>query len=112
MEPTGPKPIDRDYKRTMLIKIKHRAKRCGIKFDLTPEDIHIPNYCPILGIPILAGRYGGAMSSPSIDRLDPSKGYTKGNVIVVSNQANTMRSCGTPEQCRDVAKFYGREAPE
>ncbi len=41
-----------------------------------------------------------------MDRLDPAKGYVAGNVIVVSNKANTIRSNATIDELRAVLKFY------
>ena len=41
-----------------------------------------------------------------MDRLDPAKGYTQGNVLVVSHLANTIKSNATPAQLMQVALFY------
>ena len=46
--------------------------------------------CPVFGINIEFG--GDQDSSPSLDRLDPTKGYTKDNTIWISYLANRMKS--------------------
>ena len=45
-------------------------------------------------------------TSPSIDRIDNSKGYTKDNIIVVSQLANAIKNQATPNQIQKVATFY------
>ena len=43
-------------------------------------------------------------NSPSIDRIDPSKGYTKDNVWVISRRANTIKSNATVDEVEKVAQ--------
>jgi hypothetical protein len=74
---------------------KHRAKKKGIPFDLLPEDIKIPNRCPLLGIKLVAHRDRVQFDSPSLDRLVPRLGYVRGNVLVISNRANVLKNDGT-----------------
>lgn len=54
----------------------------------------------------LKGKSGPQPDSPSIDRIIPALGYVKGNVIVVSQRANTIKNNATPEELRRVADFY------
>ena len=44
--------------------------------------------------------------TPSIDRIDPKKGYVKENIIVVSMKANRIKTDATVEEIRKVADFY------
>jgi hypothetical protein len=78
---------------------KSRAKRKGIEHTITIDDIIIPVKCPILNIELdhsrnKGRRYNGA----SLDRIDSTKGYVKGNVQVISDLANRMKTDATPEQ--------------
>jgi hypothetical protein len=76
------------------------SKKRGLAFTIKPEDIVVPDLCPILGIPLLKesqGR-GGKPNSPSIDRIDNYKGYTKDNIWVISLKANKCKSDLTLEQ--------------
>ncbi len=76
---------------------KYRAKERGIDFNLDLDDVIIPKICPILKIPLIVGEGNAIPNSPSIDRIDPSKGYIKGNIQVISYKANTMKSNATEE---------------
>ncbi len=75
----------------ILYSAKARAKRDGIPCDLSVEDIIIPEFCPILGIPLITGTGRMHQNSPSLDRIIPSLGYVKGNVQIISWKANTMK---------------------
>lgn len=68
------------YEWFMIYSAKHRALKKGLEFNLVPEDIVIPNVCPLIGIPIVKGEGKIHSGSPSLDRIDNTKGYTKDNV--------------------------------
>jgi len=94
----------------LLYSARHRAKQRGIDFDLEEKDVHIPEYCPALGLKIQSVRgVTGSDYSPSLDRIDNSKGYIKGNVCVISFRANTIKNSATPEELRKIANFLQRE---
>ena len=86
---------------------RSNARRHGVEFTLQDSDIELPELCPVLGLKINyePGR-GRSDNSPSFDRIDPSKGYIPGNVIVVCDLANRIKSNATPEQIQRVASFY------
>jgi hypothetical protein len=87
-------------KQRMLSSAKTRAKKKGLEFNLTLEDIVIPEYCPLLGIK-LTNHMGtcrskcGLPDSCTLDRKDTTKGYVKGNVWVISHKANTIKNNST-----------------
>jgi hypothetical protein len=79
--------------------IRNRATKKGLEFTLTIDDVITPEYCPVLGLKLEhTNTRGGSISSPSIDRVDNTKGYTPGNIQVISSLANQMKSSATPEQ--------------
>jgi hypothetical protein len=84
----------------MYRRAKSRAAQSGLEFNLNKEDIKIPIQCPVLGIPLSThkGTSGGRDNSPALDRVDNSKGYIKGNVLVISHLANMMKSSANKEQ--------------
>lgn len=91
---------------------KSRAKKRGIEFNITKEDIFIPTHCPILGIELQMNQgsgAGGKKNSYSLDRIDPTKGYIKGNIQVISNLANTMKSYANPEELIAFAEWVLKE---
>jgi hypothetical protein len=79
----------------LLGQARYRAKKKGIEFNLELSDVVIPKLCPVLKIPLSAGSSSGGPRgcSPSLDRIDNTKGYIKGNVQVMSHKANTMKHC-------------------
>ena len=77
---------------TLWEKARLRARRKGVPFDIAPEDVIIPETCPLLGIKLehQKGAWGG--STPSLDRKVPSMGYVRGNTWVVSFRANLLKN--------------------
>lgn len=85
-----------------------RAKYKNLPFDLTNEYIYdnTPDHCPVLGIELTFGGTGRvSATSASIDRIDPSKGYVVGNVAVISNKANIIKSNATAIEITKVANW-------
>ena len=98
-------------------KMHQRAKRrCienGREFDIEIEDIIIPEYCPILGIKLKvnSGKSGAYRDSPSLDRIDNSRGYTRDNIQVISQLANAMKSHATNEELLKFAHWVITNIP-
>lgn len=98
----------------MLSRAKNRAKARNHDFSINIDDIFIPEKCPILGIELKcsSGKSGGKINSPSLDRIDNTKGYIKGNVIVISHLANSMKSYASVEQLKQFARWINKEFPD
>lgn len=80
-------------KRRWITNIKCTSKRDGIPFDLTVDDIILPEYCPVLGVKFEKYRdKTNKWCTPSIDKIEPKLGYVKGNIQVICRKANTMKS--------------------
>ena len=82
-----------------------RSKKDGLEFNISVLDIKIPERCPLLNIPIVQnkGKYGPCANSPSLDRIDSSRGYTQDNIWVISHKANTIKSNATVSEIRLIA---------
>jgi hypothetical protein len=89
----------------ILTKAKQRAKERGLEFNLTIEDIIIPEVCPVLGIPIIRDLSKLNENSPTLDRVDNTKGYVKGNVCIISHRANVIKSYGSLEEHQKVIDY-------
>ena len=84
---------------------KRRAKNKLLEFSITLEDIVVTESCPILQIPLIVGQDKIHDSSPSLDRIDNSKGYISGNVQVISNLANRMKNSASDDLLIKFAKW-------
>lgn len=105
--------IDENYSIRKKSEVKHmlqtkkaECKFRGIEFNLEEQDVEVPSKCPVLGIPL---NRECRDSSPSIDRVDPSKGYTKDNVAVISMRANRIKSNASALELRMIAQYMDEE---
>lgn len=95
-KPRPAKPTRHEvYLRRALSGAKKRAKEKGWDFDLDfqflvdafPKD----GLCPLSGAPMVWGNESGIDCSPSVDRMEPAKGYTKDNVWWISHKENNKK---------------------
>lgn len=93
----------------LWFRAKQRAEKYGYDFNIEESDIVIPEICPILEVPIVLGEKGNYEYTPSLDRIDNSKGYVKGNIQVISKKANTMKNSASIEElrcfCKNVLRY-------
>lgn len=94
--------------RTRLVYIaKCKAKLKNLPFDLVPEDLENTTHCPVFGTQLERfSPKGSRLNMATLDQIVVGKGYVKGNVIIVSFLANMVKSCASPDQIMQVAKFY------
>lgn len=97
----APRPLES----SLLHRAKHRAKRGGVPFAISLSDIVVPARCPVLGMKLHLGARKAGASSPSLDRIVPSRGYVPGNVAVISWRANLLKTDGTAEEHRKIAEY-------
>jgi hypothetical protein len=91
--------------RSVEWRSRNRAKAQGIEFTLSLEDVVVPELCPVLGIPLVIATGCAKDGSPSLDRIDPARGYVQGNVKVISHKANTIKSNATADEIRAVLAY-------
>ena len=91
---------------TMFNAAKRRAKIKGIDFSISVKDIVIPSHCPVLGTPLTPGvTHTDHDNSPSLDRLDNTKGYIDSNVNVISYRANSIKNLATLDELRKILQW-------
>jgi hypothetical protein len=94
----------------MLAQAKRRAQSTGREFNLTIKDMLslVVSRCPVLGTD-LVWEYGHGRGlgdhSPSLDRIDNSLGYVKGNVAIISHRANSMKNSSTVAELRAILAY-------
>lgn len=95
--------IPENWLKRMLLRAKSSNR--GWEFAITAEDVSIPKVCPYLGweLTFTLGK-GQCQTNASIDRIDSTKGYIKGNVQIISRKANTMKSNATQDELERFAK--------
>jgi len=67
-----------------------------------------PAKCPVFNRRFVERGAGFSPWAPSIDKIDPAKGYVRGNVQVISMLANAMKRNATPAQLNQVARWVLR----
>lgn len=62
--------------------------------------------CPVLGTEmVLQQGLGRRPEAPSLDKIRPSLGYVRGNVAIISNRANMIKSDATADEVLKVATW-------
>ena len=110
------KRMEERYKKNpipqMLSNSKIRAKNKNVPHNITTKDINDicpkDNKCPVLNINFEMGYKNKKTKSyaPSLDRIEPKKGYVKGNILVVCDIVNRLKSDASIEDLRRISNFF------
>jgi hypothetical protein len=91
--------VEKNPKRVWAISAvcnaRRRARKAKLPFEITAAYILslTPDHCPVFGTKFsFSGNLVQNHSSATLDRLDPSKGYVPGNIMVISLKANQIKS--------------------
>lgn len=108
-DPERSRRISREYfgknpKQIMLNSARERAKIGGYACTIATKDIVIPEFCPLLGIRLEHnwGKKKLHAASPSLDKIVPALGYVPGNVWVISQRANHIKSNATLQELQTI----------
>lgn len=102
--PSGQLRDSKSVIRECLRSAKARAKALDLPFDLTVNDVTLPEVCPVFGTKLVwSDRI--ADDTPSLDRFVPEKGYVKDNVAFISYKANRIKSNGTVNDIERVVAW-------
>lgn len=92
----------------MLHRCQTRANEKGFPCTITWKDLEkiYTEKCPLLEIPLNWNSCANGRDefTPSIDKIIPELGYIPGNVRIISNLANMMKSYANKEQLLTFAK--------
>lgn len=99
----------RNYIHEMIINARKRARKHNLEFNLTDNDIVIPKMCPLLNVPFVLGEKANYEYTPTIDRIDNSKGYTKDNIWIITKKANSMKNSASFSElktfCTNILRY-------
>lgn len=93
----------------LLNSAKARAVKKDREFNLTLQDLNElypkDNKCPVFGFELTWNQEGFRETSPSIDRIDSTKGYTKDNVQIISWKANRIKGYASVEDLEILLSY-------
>ena len=94
------------FNSTYVLK-KSYCRKNGIPFDLTPEYLQAiwTDECPVFKTPFEKHDKRSSWS-PALDRIDPSKGYTQGNVVYISARANRIKYDASISELERIVDWY------
>ena len=94
--------------------VRRRAQRQGINFEIEVSDIEMPLVCPVLGLQLnyLGGNGSLDDCSASVDRIDPNKGYIRGNIKTISFLANKLKGMNTTETLMKLTTYLNTVTTE
>jgi len=83
---------------------KKRAIDLGLDFDLTPDwfEERLKSGCEVTNLSFQFGKL--TPFSPSVDRINPDKGYIKSNCRLVLWGVNSLKGAGTDDDMFKIAK--------
>lgn len=100
---------------------RRRAKDKSLPFEIdldyvrsmVGENAEFASHCPVFGIALdwSCMRDNGRkplFNSPSMDRIDPERGYVKNNIWIISFKANVIKSDASHEELKLVTKAVGK----
>lgn len=94
-----------------VIRVRSKAKNIPYNLSLPYVRSIATDNCPVFGFPLEWNRQssgkpsGPKYNSPSLDRIDPKKGYVKGNVVWISMKANSIKNDATIEELEKVTQW-------
>jgi hypothetical protein len=104
-------PASRRDVRYQRMREKFRQKKANTyrhEFTIEFNDLEFPTHCPMLGIELDYFAERTQENSVSFDRIDSSKGYIKGNVIICSWRGNRIKNDGTAEEHKKIYEYLSK----
>jgi hypothetical protein len=113
--------VKKQKKAWLQLKLKEiqNKKKDTVESMAEIENINLPDICPMLGVPLIYKLYSNGKADgcqASLDRIDSTKGYVKGNVQIISLRANILKRDATLEELAALGIWAARQlwggAPE
>lgn len=93
----------------MLSAARAAAKKRGQSCTISRKDIRIPKICPILGIKLQNSDGPRKDDTPSLDRINNTKGYTPGNIHIVSWRANDLKRNAALDELIQLGRWAAQQ---
>jgi hypothetical protein len=94
----------------MINSAKKRAKKSKLEININANYIRsiwpLDNKCPILEEKFVSGKNVISKNSATIDRIDNSKGYVMGNIMIVSALVNSVKNNAKIEELKIILKNW------
>jgi|SRR6187397_891196 len=102
--------------RLLAKSARHRAKLSGLDFDEAVVELlaaNMPDHCACCGgaLDYSTGRGPDRWDSPSIDRIDSTKGYTRDNTAVICMWCNSRKTNFTISDLQMLLRYMQSSNP-
>lgn len=96
---------DNWFHQTAILKKSYCTKH-SVPFDLDAEYLAAiyTDKCPVFNLPFVPNDKTDSLS-PALDRVDPKKGYVRGNVQYISSRANRIKYDASIEEMQLIIKY-------
>jgi hypothetical protein len=102
----------------VTVEEKWIARSKGNKKRMLRKDLSVEYYksllrthCPLLEIELSYENYEGQIvpqNYATLDKIEPSKGYVKGNVQIISYRANTLKNSASLDEMKLLVKNWSK----
>jgi hypothetical protein len=102
---------DTDLYRVQREKYRNKKAACkgkGEDFTIPFGDLYWPVHCPVLGIELNYFAESRQENSVSFDKIVPSRGYCRGNTVIISWRAKRIKNDGTADEHKKIALYINR----
>jgi len=104
---TGLKPTNKNWRKWASNALCNQRVRQGHDCGLTIDELILitPSHCPCCQTVMVP--QGSQENSPSVDRLDTTKGYEKENIWIICHSCNTKKgNTKTPTDLYKIADAW------
>lgn len=105
---------DKSYFMTTHHNKASECRRKGVPYDLDQDYLKSiwTEECPIFGFKFTPREGRHLPTCPNLDRIDPTKGYVKGNVVWISRKANLIKSDASLADIEKVVDYLKQKTRE
>lgn len=89
----------------MYYEAKRRAKERGLEWEFELAEMIVPDFCPVLNLPMFFTIGKVTDNTPTIDRVDNTKGYTRDNIDIICYRANRIKNCASLDELVAITMY-------